>query len=429
MTCRALLLSVSALALASAAHAQSISIPAQTITLPNGTLSVPATTLPLADTATSSSPSSTGTLALPATSTTMSDGSKVTTSAANAALTYTATPPPATFAVTSPASGATETTNPVALKGTVQSNYVNVAGYNSTFVTKICPDFTPSGGAWTLSCTIPSGTANGTYQIGIAAFTVPAGQGGGSSESLTFPINWQGGSSPPPSSYGSIPAILATLNPGHTYAFNAAASQNFQTSTSLNSALWGQDNCCVYGASYPYNLNGVSFSAANGLDLHASSSGIPGISTLQGSSPYNLPQNGSYVEITAQLSPSWPAFWLNCWNCSNESEIDIFENWADYNVEITVYNNTHTQLTTYAVPSSAFSSDPTKSFHTYGFYYGATEFAVVIDGAIVWTWPVSNYPNVALPIILDNGYCTGASWCGSEPLPTDFYIQNMQVFN
>ncbi len=260
------------------------------------------------------------------------------------------------------------------------------------------------------------------YQISATA----TGYSQGTSPDETFTTT----ASSTPSS--GIPAILAKLNPGVTYVQNNSVSDTFTSDSSLNSSLWAEDNCCEIGVSWPYNLNNVTFSSANGINLAANSSGVGGIWTPN----YSLPQNGSYVQITAKLSPAWPAFWLNLYSTPT-NEVDVFEDYGNNDYEITIHdwpscpgNVDGSCVVGNTTISLGF--DPTAAFHVYGFYFGSTSLAFVVDGSVVWTWATSNDPDwvdEALPIILDNGYCTGQSWCGTEGTSPNYYIKSMQVFN
>jgi hypothetical protein len=75
---------------------------------------------------------------------------------------------PSSFAVASPANGAS-VTSPFQIQLSVGSSWVNVAGFQG--YKNVCPDVTPSGGTATLTCTVPSGSQT----LDIAAFNVPKG--------------------------------------------------------------------------------------------------------------------------------------------------------------------------------------------------------------------------------------------------------------
>jgi len=93
---------------------------------------------------------------------------------------------PSLFAITSPSQNATETAT-FSVTVNVDSGFTNVAGYDSTFTTKLCPDATPSGGVATIQCTPPTGTTAGSFTFGIAEFqTSPALQ-----LNQDLVINWQ----------------------------------------------------------------------------------------------------------------------------------------------------------------------------------------------------------------------------------------------
>jgi len=67
------------------------------------------------------------------------------------------------------------------MSGTAGTEWVNVAVYNSAG-TKVGSDVTPSGGTW--STTINMGAVTGSQALTATAFSVPAGQPGGTSTSV-----------------------------------------------------------------------------------------------------------------------------------------------------------------------------------------------------------------------------------------------------
>ena len=116
------------------------------------------------------------------------------------------------FAVTSPANGSTESAT-FTMSGTAGTEWVNVAVYNSAG-TKVGADVTPSGGTW--STTINMGAVSGSQVLTATAFSVPAGQPGGTSTSVnvTYTIS------------GSLPyyGINCHYNQGGLYT-NSLAEQ------------------------------------------------------------------------------------------------------------------------------------------------------------------------------------------------------------
>jgi hypothetical protein len=96
--------------------------------------------------------------------------------------------PSAAFTVSSPANGAA-VSGSVNITGAAGFQWVNVACYTSNF-TKACPDITPSGGTYTLTLDTTKLPA-GSNTVYVMAFSVPAGQPGGTSATvaLTLDIN------------------------------------------------------------------------------------------------------------------------------------------------------------------------------------------------------------------------------------------------
>jgi hypothetical protein len=89
-----------------------------------------------------------------------------------------------TFTVASPANGAT-VSGTVHITGQAGSQWVNIVAYNpNNNYAKVTADVTPSNGAYSLTLdttTLPNGAAT----IDVKAFSVPAGQGGGTSATIT----------------------------------------------------------------------------------------------------------------------------------------------------------------------------------------------------------------------------------------------------
>ncbi|MFT0173138.1 hypothetical protein ACLKMY_29725 [Paraburkholderia mimosarum] len=87
------------------------------------------------------------------------------------------------FAVTSPAQNSTQPST-FTISGTSGSQWVNVAAYVGN--TKVGKDATPSGGKWSIS--VNMGSLTGAQTLTIMAFSVAAGQSGGTSTSASLPL-------------------------------------------------------------------------------------------------------------------------------------------------------------------------------------------------------------------------------------------------
>lgn len=89
------------------------------------------------------------------------------------------------LSVTAPAAGASV---PVTFKvtGLSGSSWVNVAVWDHATATKVGPDTAPSGG--TFSIPVNLGALTGTRQLDVIAFSVPAGQSGGTSTTLSAKV-------------------------------------------------------------------------------------------------------------------------------------------------------------------------------------------------------------------------------------------------
>jgi hypothetical protein len=116
------------------------------------------------------------------------------------------------------------------MSGTAGTEWVNVAVYNSAG-TKVGADVTPSGGTW--STTIDMGAVTGSQVLTATAFSVPAGQSGGTSTSVneTYIIS------------GSLPyyGINCHYNQGGQYTSNSLAVQ--VSLTSVNGMTACRQDC------------------------------------------------------------------------------------------------------------------------------------------------------------------------------------------
>ncbi len=90
---------------------------------------------------------------------------------------------PTTFLITSPAQNSNKSAT-FTVSGTAGSQWVNVAIYSAS--TKVGPDVTPSGGAW--STTVNMGSLTGAQTLTVMAFSVPPGQAGGTSATATLNV-------------------------------------------------------------------------------------------------------------------------------------------------------------------------------------------------------------------------------------------------
>src|SRR5471032_2392214 len=95
------------------------------------------------------------------------------------------------FAVTSPAQNATASST-FTVSGTAGTQWVNVAIYSGS--TKLSSDVTPSCGKW--SATVKMGTLTGAQTLTVMAFSVAAGQSGGTSTSASLTVTIGAASTP-----------------------------------------------------------------------------------------------------------------------------------------------------------------------------------------------------------------------------------------
>lgn len=93
---------------------------------------------------------------------------------------------PSTFTVSSPANGV-NVSGTVTITGAAGTRWVNTACYQANG-TKVCPDATPSGGSYSLTLDTTK-LPNGPNTLNVMAFSVPAGQPGGTMTTVTLNIN------------------------------------------------------------------------------------------------------------------------------------------------------------------------------------------------------------------------------------------------
>lgn len=91
------------------------------------------------------------------------------------------------FSVTSPAANAT-VSGTVTVTGTAGSSWVNVAVYDNATGSKISADTTPSNGTFSLSVNTTL-LSTGSHQFNVIAFSVPAGQPGGTKATSSVTVN------------------------------------------------------------------------------------------------------------------------------------------------------------------------------------------------------------------------------------------------
>lgn len=126
-----------------------------------------------------------------------------------------------TLTVTTPAQNATVSST-FNIKGTAGTEWVNIAIYNSAG-TKVGGDITPSGGAWSTS--VNMGSLSGAQTLSVTAFSVAAGQSGGTSKTVTLSVTVGGAvtaSVSQPVSGIQFYGVNAHYNEGGIYATNVA---------------------------------------------------------------------------------------------------------------------------------------------------------------------------------------------------------------
>jgi hypothetical protein len=272
------------------------------------------------------------------------------------------------------------------------------------------------------------------------------GSGGGTNANCSAPL----------ASGPTVPPILATLNPGVNYTL--AVYDNFTADTSLNSTLWGTGNCCSINANENISNSSpnLTFSSTTGLGLTVTQSG----STYTGPSLYLKPNsalhtssdssglftpNGVYIQSTVQASPDFFGWWLNSSDPDSfvqipgqpQTEIDIIQTFYGQNPDIN-----ETDVVNWATGNDTSKNiDVTNeytAFNTYGFYYGTTSMAFVINGSVVLSYNYSSLPLDVMSgfpygvgemyFLMQNGVC-GGTYCGNqEVFPGTAYLKDFQVW-
>jgi|GEM_PF-6283960 len=115
--------------------------------------------------------------------------------------------PPTTFTVTSPVSG-TAVSGTFQVSGQTGSTWVNVVGFNSA-MSKVCTDVTPNNGTFTLSCDSTK-LSNGSQTMTLYAYSVPAGQTGGTMANVPLTVSVNNAVTPIPT---PTPALTPATAP------------------------------------------------------------------------------------------------------------------------------------------------------------------------------------------------------------------------
>jgi hypothetical protein len=176
------------------------------------------------------------------------------------------------FTVSSPASGSAEGTT-FTMSGTAGSNWVNVAVYDSGG-NKVGADVTPSGGAW--STTINMGSETGSQTLTAMAFSVPPGQSGGTSASVTetYTIGTGGGATlavtaPANNSNSAAPvSVSGTTNQPTVTVSNALTASGGAFSGSLTLAAGTYALTFAAGAATPVTVNVTVPASGGGTSPH-----------------------------------------------------------------------------------------------------------------------------------------------------------------
>ena len=117
---------------------------------------------------------------------------------------------PSALSISSPVANAS-VSGTINVTGAAGSEWVNIAAYDVNG-NKIGNDVTPSNGAYSISVNTTQ-LANGSDEIQVTAFSVPAGQSGGTSASANVTVNVSNGAAPSPTPTPTSTSALSILSP------------------------------------------------------------------------------------------------------------------------------------------------------------------------------------------------------------------------
>ncbi len=146
-----------------------------------------------------------------------------------ASLTVPSSTPPNSFVVSSPAPNATVSGAASPVTTTSGTTWVNVACFFSG--TKVCADTTPTCVSGTCTASLALNTTglpipNGTQTINFIAFSVPAGQPGGTQAQVDVPLNVCNGCGPAPPVIASGQPVNQTATVGSQATFTVSVTGN-----------------------------------------------------------------------------------------------------------------------------------------------------------------------------------------------------------
>jgi len=272
--------------------------------------------------------------------------------------------PVATINIQSPASGSSASSS-ITLKGQAGSQWVNIAAYDANnLATKLSGDVAPSNGSYSLAVDTTK-LANGTAKIAVIAFSVAAGQSGGTSSESDINLYVQNNApapspvatpkptpAPTPTPTATQASTLPVGGPGGysklAFADSFGSSKSGATVTSVSqfnpSTSYGPT-----GKGWDRWMQGWGQSASTAaniammsdhLEIYPTNSSQPGFIA----SHFEILPEGSqriYYEIRGTTgrggynggSTTWPAYWLYSGNeggaTNNNAELDIMETYTD----------------------------------------------------------------------------------------------------
>ena len=147
---------------------------------------------------------------------------------------------PSDFEIVCPTNGSV-VSGLIHIVGIAGSQWANVAGYENG--DKVAPDITPAGGSFTLPLDT-TGLANGAHTITVVAFSVPAGQMGGASTSLTLELTVNNAALSPPANT-ALPTISGVAQVGSPLTATTGSWMNGPTSYAYQ---WNMDGSATSGA-------------------------------------------------------------------------------------------------------------------------------------------------------------------------------------
>jgi hypothetical protein len=199
------------------------------------------------------------------------------------------------FTVSSPANGA-NVAGTVTITGATGTQWVNVACYTTT--AKVCPDATPSGGTYSLTLDTTK-LPYGSNTLNVMAFSIPAGQPGGTVATVTLTLNVN--NSPPTASLTASPTSIA---PGGSSTL-AWGSSNATSCTGVGFSTGGGASGTTSVSPTATTNYSVSCTGSGGTASASATVAVTTSTFFTVSSPANGATVAGIVTVTGATGTQW----------------------------------------------------------------------------------------------------------------------------